>query len=185
MTNPNPQHPVDDLVERLATSSVALRQNWLFTGDGQAVKLGVQADEMEDAAIYIRDLEAKVSQLEADLKAAETRSQSQPCGEASADAKVFAGLDAEEPAACRLRWAVERAMLRAGFVHPTGIDNQERQKFQSDLVAAFKSAAPATTSVSEGSLVLGGEGSSNASRARTGPQPRPETDAEPSAAVKP
>ncbi len=44
------------LVERLATSCVALRENWVYTGDGQRVRLGVQADEMEEAAIRIADL---------------------------------------------------------------------------------------------------------------------------------
>jgi hypothetical protein len=44
------------LVERLATSCVALRENWVFTGDGQRVRLGVQADEIEEAAICIADM---------------------------------------------------------------------------------------------------------------------------------
>lgn len=66
---------MNDLVERLATSCVALRENSVYTADGQCVRLGVQADEMEEAAICIADLThqlrmAQLAHAEAEVQCA-------------------------------------------------------------------------------------------------------------------
>jgi hypothetical protein len=61
---------------------------------------------------------------------------------AAADARLAATLDRRERA-CRLRWAIERAMLTSGFTHPTGIDGEERERFQQALAKAADAYAAA------------------------------------------
>jgi len=50
---------MSDLIERLRSSAKAFRENTVYTSDGDAILLGVQAEECEQAADRVAALEAE------------------------------------------------------------------------------------------------------------------------------
>lgn len=53
----------DDIEAKLRSSAKAFRENTVYTADGDAIRLGVQADEAEEAADTIAALRAENERL--------------------------------------------------------------------------------------------------------------------------